>query len=78
MVFKTIGQILCWLIAACGAILASAGVLMLGISLLGWVRSGTWPDYDLRMLWNDLHLKPWNVQEMIDSALALIAGKNIQ
>jgi len=31
-----------------------------------------WPYYDLRMLWEELHLRPWNVQEIIDSALALV------
>ncbi len=72
MAVKKIGQIMCWLVAACGVIIASAGLLMLGISLLRRLRSGTWPDYDLRMLWDELHLKPWNVQETIDSVLALI------
>ena len=50
----------------------SAGILMLFIASLAWLRSGVWPYYDLRMLWEELHLRPWNVQEIIDSALALV------
>jgi hypothetical protein len=40
---------------------------MLLIASLAWLRSGVWPPYDLRMLWEEL-----NVQEIIDSALALV------
>ncbi len=72
MVLKKIGRIICWVTAACGVFLASAGILMLFIPSLAWLRSGVWPDYDLRMLWDALHLQPWNMQEIIDSGLALI------
>jgi hypothetical protein len=72
MVLKRIGRIICWLITGCGAILVSAGILMLFIASLAWLRSGVWPDYDLGMLWDALHLRPWNVQELIDSTLALV------
>jgi hypothetical protein len=48
------------------------GILMLFIASLAWLRSGVWPYYDLRMLWEELHLRQWNVQEIIDSALALV------
>ena len=72
MVLKKIGRIMCWVITACGALLISAGILMLFIASLAWLRSGVWPYYDLRMLWEELHLRPWNVQEIIDSALALV------
>ena len=69
---EKIGRIICWIITACGALLISAGILMLFIASLAWLRSGVWPYYDLRMLWEELHLRPWNVQEIIDSALALV------
>jgi len=72
MVLKKIGRIICWIITACGALLISAGILMLFIASLGWLRSGVWPYYDLRMLCEELQLRPWNVQEIIDSALALV------
>jgi len=43
MVLKKIGRIICWVITACGALLISAGILMLFIASLGWLRSGVWP-----------------------------------
>src|SRR5262245_56310402 len=72
MVLKRIGRIICWVTTASGAIIISAGVLMLFITSLSWLRSGVWPHYDLRMLWDELHLGPWNVQEIIDSVLTLV------
>jgi hypothetical protein len=36
------------------------------------VGAAVWPNYDLRILWDELHLRPWNAQETIDSALALV------
>ncbi len=72
MVLKKMGRIICWVITACGALLISAGILMLFTASLAWLRSGVWPHYDLRMLWEEVHLRPWNVQEIIDSALALV------
>jgi hypothetical protein len=72
MVLKTIGLISCWVIMAWGAIVVSAGILMLYIAALARLRSGVWPNYDLRILWDELHLRPWNAQETIDSALALV------
>jgi hypothetical protein len=67
MVLKTIGLISCWVIMAWGA-----GILMLYIAALARLRSWVWPKYDLRILWDELHLRPWNAQETIDSALALV------
>ena len=72
MVFKKIVRIICSVITACGAIVISAGILMLFIASLAWLRSGVWPHEDLRMLWDELHLRPWNVREIIDSAVALV------
>ena len=39
MVLKKIGRIICWSITACGALLISAGILMLFIASLAWLRS---------------------------------------
>src|SRR6516164_8889704 len=72
MVLKKIGRLICWVVTACGVFLVSAGILMLFIASLAWVRSGVWPYYDVRMFWDALHLRPWNVQELVDSLLALV------
>jgi hypothetical protein len=72
MVFKRIVRIICSVITVCGAIVTSAGILTLFIASLAWFRSGVWHHYDLRMLWDELHLRPWNVQEIVDSAVALV------
>jgi hypothetical protein len=72
MVLKKIGRISCGGIMACGAIVTSAKNLMLFIASLARLRTGLWPHYDLRIFWDELHLRPWNVREIVDSALALV------
>ena len=55
MIFKKIGRAICWVIVGCGALVASAGVVYLYVSVLAWLKIGIWPSYDLQMFWDAIH-----------------------
>src|SRR5271154_49855 len=55
VVIKRIGRTIAWIIEGCGALVAAAGVVLLYILLLAWLKSGVWPAYDLQMLWDQKH-----------------------
>lgn len=72
MIFKRIGRLIFWIIECCGAVVGSAGIVLLYISLLAWLKTGTWPAYNLQMFWTDFHLQPPQVEWIGASLLALI------
>ena len=72
MIFKRIARWVFWIIEGCGALVGSAGIVVLYISLLAWLKTSTWPAYNLQMLWADLHLRPPHVEWIGASLLTLI------
>ena len=72
MIFKRIARSIFWIIEGLGALVGSAGIVLIYISLLAWIKTGTWPAYDLQMFWADLHLQPLHVEWTGASLLTLI------
>src|SRR5271156_3263607 len=73
MILRRIAQTFFWVIEVCGIFFVSASIVLLFLLCLAKLRSGTWPDYNLSMLWRDLHFSPWNdAQKIIDSAITTI------
>jgi hypothetical protein len=70
MIFKKIGRSIFWIIEVCGALVGAAGIVLLYISWLAWLNTGTLPPYDLQMLWADLHLQPPHSEWIGESVLA--------
>jgi hypothetical protein len=72
MIFKRIGRAIFWIIEVCGALLGAAGIVMLYVSWLAWLKTGIWPDYDLQALWIDLHFKLPHTEWLGESLSAVI------
>ena len=72
MIFKRIARSIFLIIEGLGALVGSAGIVLLYVSSLAWLKTGTWPVYDLQMLWADLHLQPPHAEWIGASLLALI------
>jgi hypothetical protein len=72
MIFKRIARSIFLIIEGLGALVGSAGIVLLYVSSLAWLKTGTWPVYDLQMLWADLHLQPPHVEWIGAPLLALI------
>jgi hypothetical protein len=72
VVFKKLGRAIAWIIEGCGALVAAAGVVLLYLSLLAWLKSGVWPAYDLQMLWDEMQQRvEWkSAQRIIEMAPA--------
>jgi hypothetical protein len=52
---KKAGRSIGWIIEACGALGAAAGLVLLYVSLLARLKFGEWPAYDLRTLFDNAH-----------------------
>ena len=72
MIFKRIARSIFWIIEGCGAVVGSARIVLLYVSLLAWLKTGTWPAYDLRTFWADVHLQSPHVEWMGASLSALV------
>ena len=72
MIFKRIARSIFLIMEGCGALVGSAGIVLVYISLLAWLKAGTWPAYNLQMLWTDLHLQPPHAEWVGASLSALI------
>jgi hypothetical protein len=72
MIFKRIARSIFWIIEGCGALVGSAGIVLLYVSSLTWLKTSTWPAYDLQMFWADLRLQPPHAEWIGASLLALI------
>ena len=72
MIFKRIGRSIFWIIEGCGALVGSAGIVLLYVSWLARLKTGTWPTYDLQMFWADLHLQPPHAGWIGESVWAVI------
>jgi len=70
VVFKKLGRAIAWIIEGCGALVAAAGVVLLYLSFLAWLKSGVWPAYDLQMLWDEMQRRvEWkSAQRIIEMA----------
>ena|SRR5271156_1548919 len=73
MILRRIAQTFFWVIEVCGIFFVSASIVLLFLLCLARLRTGTWPDYNLSLLWGDLHFSPWNnAQKIIDSTITTI------
>jgi hypothetical protein len=55
MIFKRTGLWMFWIIEACGALVTAAGLVLLYVSCLAWLKFGSWPGTDVQMFWDNLH-----------------------
>jgi hypothetical protein len=55
MILKRLGLWMFWTIEACGALVAAAGLVLLYVSCLAWLKFGSWPGTDVQMFWDNLH-----------------------
>jgi hypothetical protein len=69
---KGIARTIFLIIEGLGALIGSAGIVLLYVSVLAWLKTGTWPAYDLQTFWADLHFSPLHVDWMGASLSALI------
>ena len=72
MIFKRIWRSIFWMTEGFGALVGSAGIVLLYVSWLAWLKTGTWPAYDLQMLWADLHFQLPHVGWIGDPVWAVI------
>ena len=74
MILQRIGQAIFWIVEACGILLISLSVVLLFLLTLAKLKSGTWPQYNLAMLWGDLHLPhSENAQKIAEVIIATIS-----
>ena len=73
MIFNRIARSIFLIMEGLGALVGSAGIVLVYISVLAWLKTGTWPAYNLQMLWTDLHLQPPHVGWMGASLLSLLS-----
>jgi|SRR5580704_11383261 hypothetical protein len=74
MILKRIGQTIFWIVEVCGILLISLSVVLLFLLTLAKVKSGTWPQYNLAMFWDDLHLPHLeNAQKIAEVIIATIS-----
>ena len=69
---RTLWLAIFWIVEVCGALVAAAGLVLLYVSSLVWLRSGVWPPDDLQLLWHNVHSQwphvEWDsVQRIMDS-----------
>ena len=72
MIFKRIWRSIFWMTEGFGALVGSAGIVLLYVSWLAWLDTHTWPAYDLRAFWADLHFQTPQVEWIGASLSALI------
>jgi hypothetical protein len=65
------GRAMCWLVEGCGALVAAAGAVLLYVSSLAWLKTGTWPPSDLQMFWGNMHSQ-WPQIEWIVGAQKIV------
>jgi len=70
MIFKRIGRSIFLIIEVCGALVGAAGIVLLYILWLAWLKTGSFPAYDLQMVWADLHLQQPHAEWIGESILA--------
>jgi len=75
MIFNRIARSIFLIMEGLGALVGSAGIVLIYISLLAWLKTGTWPAYDLQMLWADLHLQPPPHAEWMGASLLALIPK---
>lgn len=62
--FKKLGRAVCWIFEGCGALATAAGVVLLYVSSLAWLKFGTWPPNDVQVFWDNMHSQ-WPYVEWI-------------
>src|ERR1700722_7267480 len=55
VIFKKAGRSRGWIIEACGALGAAAGLVLLYVSFLTRLKFGEWPTFDLKTLGDNAH-----------------------
>jgi hypothetical protein len=55
VIFKRAGRSIGWIIEACGALGAAAGLVLLYVSCLARLKFGEWPTYNLKTLSDNVH-----------------------
>jgi hypothetical protein len=72
MIFRRIARSIFLIIEGLGALIGAAGIVLLYVSSLAWLKTGTWPAYNLQTLWADLRLQPPHAEWIGASLLGLI------
>jgi len=72
MIFKRTLRSIFWIIEGSGALVGSAGIVLLYVSSLAWLKGGIWPAYDLLALWTNLHFQLPHAEWIGASVLAVI------
>jgi hypothetical protein len=55
MILNRLGLWMFWIIEVCGALITAAGLVLLYVSCLAWLKFGSWPATDVQMFWDNLH-----------------------
>lgn len=61
MILKKMIRAICWIIECCGALVAAAGLVLLYVSWLAYLKAGAWPANDVQVLWDNLQSQWPNV-----------------
>jgi hypothetical protein len=78
VMFKKLGRAVCWIFEGCGALATAAGVVLIYVSSLAWLKFGTWPPNDVQVFWDNMHSQwphvEWiiNVQKILVLAPAIV------